>query len=855
MSNQPVEIFLSYAHQDESLVEELVRHLKPLVRQGLISTWYDRDITQGELWNEKIIEHLERSQIILLLISPNYLASDYCYDVEMSRALQLHATGVASVIPLILRPVDWSGTPFNKLQALPKNAKPLTSWADRDEVFREIVEEIRKIVELHYISSGLTHTSSQWTGTASSKVFISYSHQDSDALNELTKHLKPLQRQGEIEFWVDQKILPGTEWANEIQQRLETCDIILILLSPAYLASEWLQSIEMPRALERSDRGEAKVIPILISPINLSSSPISRLQFLPRDGKPITTWIDRNEAWLDVIRGLRNIIRNLPGEKTLLNEQFQKPSEETEPSYEPLSNSISSTKERSETYEISRIFKTAGIPELNYEEPNEFESFKIELQTLGKGLAVEGPSGIGKTSTMRRVFSSIQPALHTEWISAISDDAYERIDKSLNQEFNGYLIIDDFHHLSNEYKDRIARAIKLQSEQDNPKSKIIVIGVNRVRHMLMDGFPELTGRVGIISMSKQPDEKIQAMIEKGEKAANIVFRSRAQIVEDSYGSFFTAQYLCLFIARKAHVTHTQSQRKVIDFGPTDVMNEVLEQFEFKYRQVLNRLASVDANSSLKGAGLVLLWLLRREDDGYVLIDEAKQQYPDLEQNFNKLVDSELKACFDENESLTKLFFYDSRSGILVFEDPQLAFYLRNLRWTEFARHAGHQITISEEEDLIFRRNPRVHSKLSNQFLSLLAHMQDLWNRIPNPVKVFLAFGLLGLVSIGVIQVDNLPFNLANQAKTENDQIEMVEVQILIQTEDGQPIGNVEIQVISQGAPTTIYTNSSGYARLEIPSRDDVDIVLRKQGYEVRTETINLSTDPRRNKSFRLRKIT
>jgi hypothetical protein len=289
----------------------------------------------------------------------------------------------------------------------------------------------------------------------------------------------------------------------------------------------------------------------------------------------------------------------------------------------------------------------------------------------------------------------------------------------LNQGFSGYLIIDDFHHLSDEYKDRVAKAIKIQSEQNPPISKIIVIGINRVGHMLMEGFPELTGRVGIIQMDQQPDEKVQEMIKKGERAANITFRSRAQIVEVSNGSFFTAQNLCFQIALKAGVTHTQKQYKVIEYGPTDVMSIVLGQFEFKYRKLLNRFATVDANKSLKGAGLVILWLLRRKGVGYILIEEAKRQYPHLEQNFSQLERGDLQACFDENISLANLFFYDKRSGIIVLEDPQLSFYLRNIMWPEFARHSGHQIIIIEEEELIFKNTSTTHNKLMSQFLSLI----------------------------------------------------------------------------------------------------------------------------------------
>jgi TIR domain len=144
---QPLEIFYSYAHEDEELRDTLEKHLSLLKRQGIISGWHDREITAGSEWANQISEHLESAQIILLLISPDFLASDYCHDVEMTRAMERHHTQEARVIPIILRPVDWEGAPFSKLQCLPRNAEPVTLWKNEDAAFRDIAKGIRKVAE------------------------------------------------------------------------------------------------------------------------------------------------------------------------------------------------------------------------------------------------------------------------------------------------------------------------------------------------------------------------------------------------------------------------------------------------------------------------------------------------------------------------------------------------------------------------------------------------------------------------------------------------------------------------------------------------------------------------------------
>ncbi|MET0622584.1 MAG: tetratricopeptide repeat protein [Pyrinomonadaceae bacterium] len=144
---EALELFYSYSHKDEELRDELETHLSTLRRQNVILGWHDRGIVAGEEWAGEIDQHLKTADIILLLVSANFLASNYCYDIELKLAMERHEEGAARVIPVILRPCDWAGAPFGKLQALPKNARPVTKWPNRDEAFTDIAKGIRKAAE------------------------------------------------------------------------------------------------------------------------------------------------------------------------------------------------------------------------------------------------------------------------------------------------------------------------------------------------------------------------------------------------------------------------------------------------------------------------------------------------------------------------------------------------------------------------------------------------------------------------------------------------------------------------------------------------------------------------------------
>jgi tetratricopeptide (TPR) repeat protein len=149
-------IFYCYAHEDKALRDELELHLGVLKRLGLITTWYDREILPGVEWAREIDTHLNTSDIVLLLVSPNFISSDYCYCIEMHQAIERHKSGETVVIPIILRPVTWEETPIGELQALPSDKKPITRWPDRDEAFYDVVKGVREV------ATRLQKTREQW---------------------------------------------------------------------------------------------------------------------------------------------------------------------------------------------------------------------------------------------------------------------------------------------------------------------------------------------------------------------------------------------------------------------------------------------------------------------------------------------------------------------------------------------------------------------------------------------------------------------------------------------------------------------------------------------------------------------
>jgi len=161
-----IHVFCSYARKDKAFREELDKHLDAFRRSGHMTVWHDQEIAPGTEWEQQINEHLNTADIILLLLSPDFIHSDYCYSREMQRAIERHDSGEARVIPIVLRHVHWQETPLSKLQVLPDGAQPITSWSDPDEAFWVVAREIGEVAKTlraqkqrdYWVQEGQTQT-------------------------------------------------------------------------------------------------------------------------------------------------------------------------------------------------------------------------------------------------------------------------------------------------------------------------------------------------------------------------------------------------------------------------------------------------------------------------------------------------------------------------------------------------------------------------------------------------------------------------------------------------------------------------------------------------------------------------
>ena len=140
----PVRIFVSYAHEDDAFRERMEQILRPLEREFSLECFSDESLEGGVPWSDELLVHLREADFILMLVSDAFLASDYIHSVEMKTALEEHARGSGRIIPIIIRPCDWSAAPFARLQALPHRGRAITSWPNEDEAWADVSRRLRE---------------------------------------------------------------------------------------------------------------------------------------------------------------------------------------------------------------------------------------------------------------------------------------------------------------------------------------------------------------------------------------------------------------------------------------------------------------------------------------------------------------------------------------------------------------------------------------------------------------------------------------------------------------------------------------------------------------------------------------
>lgn len=522
-------------------------------------------------------------------------------------------------------------------------------------------------------------------------LFCTYAREDEAHFNELEQHLALLRRQGFITEYHFRRIIPGATFDGNPDYNFTRASIILFLVSPNFLASDYLYSEEMMHALERRKVQEASVFPIILQPVDWGATSLAHLQVLPRDAKPITLWANKDEAYLDVARSLRRICEDLQAVTVSKQGLPIKEDRTIPPSQLPI-------------FRLYEVFVRSTIPKLTFVKIEDFDRLKLSLEEPRRGVVIEGPSGIGKTTAIQKAIEElthnkrpIGTVSSIQVLSARNPEHREKI-QTLVQWHRGTVIIDDFHRLDLALRNELTDYLKYLADTEPISKKLVIVGIPQTGRRLVETAHDIAARIDVFKLGLVRDELIQQMIEKGEKALNIKFERKAEIVLAANGSLNIAQFLCYDICYR-HITSTQERLQQVSCNLDEVVSSVINELSRKFGDAIKYFASLGEPND--ATMILLLDELANSEDGILSLRTLKERRPSLARGIDRFLDERwIDKLYSVYPESINYFFFDQEAQNLVIEDPQLTFYLKKQRLSSLSREAGKSPRLAQRKIFI-----------------------------------------------------------------------------------------------------------------------------------------------------------
>ncbi len=340
---------------------------------------------------------------------------------------------------------------------------------------------------------------------------------------------------------------------------------------------------------------------------------------------------------------------------------------------------------------LEDVYKTSGIPTHTFVKPNEYSKILVALRTKGRCLVVEGPSGIGKTTSVIKVIEELGLNKKVTQLTARRKDDIEFIRLLPDFDSLGTVIIDDFHLLEFDLKSSIADYMKVLADEERESDKLILIGINKAGDSLIQIASDLNNRIDTIKFEQNPDFKIEELIELGEKTLNLIINTKVEIVALSKGSFHITQLLCKETCIDSEVLETCEHFKTLTSSIEVIKDKVLLEFSRTFYPKARKFA---IGNRLRREGrapyLHLLYWLSQSDEWTLQIDDVYVKYPKHKLSVAQIVDKGfLEGIITDNEEIKDVIHFDKDSRILTIEDPKFMFYIRNVLWSKFAEKVGY----------------------------------------------------------------------------------------------------------------------------------------------------------------------
>lgn len=341
-------------------------------------------------------------------------------------------------------------------------------------------------------------------------------------------------------------------------------------------------------------------------------------------------------------------------------------------------------------YFLEEIFKTEGVPEFTFVRPPNYNDILVDIRNPTKPVIVEGQSGTGKTTVVKKIIEQTNVAGEVRYLSARKADDMPVIINISESKIIGRFVIDDFHRLDNGIQEKIANIIKIAAEESDSSKhpKIVIIGINKVGSELIHLVHDIAKRCGIHRVHQASEESVHELIKKGEEKLNITIDEHHRIYEDSSGDYWLTQLLCQSICLMENVTETQDENSKLNFNERTLRQRVVSRLENTYLEPVKEFSRGRRFRTTNDPYFKLLKIVSAQDSSVVDLNELANAHEDVRGSINNIKEYRISNLLDSKPICNQYFYYNSATKNFAIEDPALFYYLKHLNWDGLRKACG-----------------------------------------------------------------------------------------------------------------------------------------------------------------------
>lgn len=339
---------------------------------------------------------------------------------------------------------------------------------------------------------------------------------------------------------------------------------------------------------------------------------------------------------------------------------------------------------------LEDVFVTEGVPEFTFVKPPNYIALLVDLRRKGKPVVVEGQSGTGKTTTVKKALAEIFPE-NTPTLLTPREPSHLPIIAGINENSGDKtFVVDDFHRLDKEAKEHLADLAKVIAERDNREGlpKLVIIGINNVGSDLIQLVPDIAKRIGIHRISPGTPDVISEMINLGSHLLNIEIGTPETVIKDSRGDYWLTQQICRTICIASGVDKTQAETRRIDWEPTVIKAQVVETLHHNYDPAVREFCRGRRFRPTNDPYYKLLRAVSEQERSNVDLNELVNARQDIKGSINNVKDHRLRVLLEQKEACARLFYYDADTKNFAIEDPALFYYIQSLNWEDLRQRCG-----------------------------------------------------------------------------------------------------------------------------------------------------------------------